>query len=127
MYQSILLSYLSVNILSIYQSILLSDLSANILPIYPSILVSYLSVNILPIYPSILLSYLSMNIITIYLTLYTYNHVVTRCIDPSEHCCNPEEDFSCKVLPCCQAVLDYNNRSKDRHPPKVSNYVSYFK
>jgi len=47
-----------------------------------------------------------------------------RCIDPSEHCCNPEEDFSCKVLPCCQAVLDYNNRSKDRHPPKGKKEMS---
>jgi len=47
-----------------------------------------------------------------------------RCIDPSEHCCNPEEDFSCKVLPCCQAVLDYNNRSKDRSTFKSKKIVS---
>eukprot|EP00088_Acartia_fossae_P063808 TRINITY_DN7817_c0_g1_i12.p1 TRINITY_DN7817_c0_g1~~TRINITY_DN7817_c0_g1_i12.p1 ORF type:complete len:464 (-),score=123.82 TRINITY_DN7817_c0_g1_i12:23-1414(-) len=41
-----------------------------------------------------------------------------RCIDPSEHCCNPDEDENCRVQPCCQAVLDYNNRSKDRPAPK---------
>ena len=46
-----------------------------------------------------------------------------RCIDPSEHCCNPEEDINCKVQPCCQAVLDYNNRSKDRHLPKVIDLI----
>lgn len=51
-----------------------------------------------------------------------------RCIDPSEYCCDPETDYDCKVLyPCCEAVLDYNSRTKHKQHIPLPHHEGYDK
>jgi len=49
-----------------------------------------------------------------------------RCIDPSEYCCDPEVDLDCKVLySCCEAVLDYNSRTRNKQTDLTESNPAY--